>query len=207
VSQAELRLCVFGVEDGAGGGRVRPRVGPAAHQPVQHGEKHHPFESEPVPALLRQFADHRPAAGLIPQPLEHQARPDPKHRHRQRGFLARRFQHQGLRRKARPRTDQTFQLPTRCQRVEPAQGGDHLLAHLVAHPPALDDLQTNPPARLLLTEVHHPSVVRTDSPTGSQKQSKSAKTWHYIIVENPAAIPFISIAYGSASWQNCRRRV
>ena len=141
---------------------------------MQHSEKHHPFEVEPVPTLLRQFPDHGLAAGLVPQPFEHQARPEPAHRYRRR--RARRFQHQRLRRKAGPRAQQPLQLTARRQFVEPAQGGDHLLAHLVAVPSALDDLQINPPARLLLAEVHRPSVVRTDLPTDSPESTKISES-------------------------------
>ena len=55
---------------------IRGAVGAAHEQPVQHGEEHGAFQRKAVLALARQRRDHRPAAGLLPQPLEHQRRPD-----------------------------------------------------------------------------------------------------------------------------------
>ncbi len=83
----------------------------APHQPVQHGEEDRPLERELVPALPGQVFDHRPAAGLGPQALEHQGRPDPPDRRRR--VVLRRGQHHRERREARPRAQQPLQLPAR----------------------------------------------------------------------------------------------
>ena len=51
-------------------------VGAAHEQPVQHGEEHRPLQRKAMLAFARQLRDHRPAAGLLPEPFEHQRRPD-----------------------------------------------------------------------------------------------------------------------------------
>jgi hypothetical protein len=148
------------------GGQIRA----ATHQPVQHGQEDRPLEREPVPALLGHVVDHRPAAGLGPQALEHQGRPDPPD---QRGWIVLSPGHdQRARREARPRAHQPLQLPACLQCIEPAEGGDHSLADPAADPPALGDLEVDAAARGLLAEVHRRSnVERTQSPHASQKSS------------------------------------
>ena len=120
------------------------QVRAATHQPVQNGEEDRPLEREPVLALLGHVLDHRPAAGLGPQALEHQGRPDPPHRRRR--VVLRRAQHHRVRREARPRAHQPLQLAARRERVQAAEGGDHPLADLATHPPALGDLEIDPSA-------------------------------------------------------------
>jgi hypothetical protein len=51
-----------------------------------------------------------------------------------------------------------------------------VMAHLLADPPALDDLQINPPARLLLAEIHGSPVVRTYLYRREQKAIKISET-------------------------------
>ena len=107
-----------------------------------------------VLAFARQLRDHRPAAGLLPQPLEHQRRPDAADRNLDRGLIAGRAQHHGLGGKARARAHQPLQLAARLQLLETPERGDHLLTHLVAVAAALDDLQIGAPGRGLAAEVH-----------------------------------------------------
>jgi hypothetical protein len=83
-------------------------------------------------ALAHKLHNHRSAAGLLPQPLEHQRRPDPTHCDLDGGIIAGRAQHDGLGCKARARAHQPLQLAARLQLVETPERGDHLLAHLVA---------------------------------------------------------------------------
>jgi hypothetical protein len=106
------------------------------------------------PRLARQLCDHRAAAGLLPQPLEHQRRSDATDCDLDRRIIAGRAQHHGLGRKARTRAHQPFQLTARLQLVEAPERGDHLLAHLIAVAAALDDLQIGAPGRGLAAEVH-----------------------------------------------------
>ena len=64
---------------------IRRAVGAAGEQPVQHGEEHRALQRKTVLARAGEVLDHRPAAGLLPQPLEHQRRPDAARRARRRG--------------------------------------------------------------------------------------------------------------------------
>src|SRR5262249_28785901 len=63
-------------------------VGAAHEQPVQHREENSALQRKTVFAFARQLADHRAAAGLLPQPLEHQRRPDATDRNLDRGIIA-----------------------------------------------------------------------------------------------------------------------
>src|SRR5262249_26644245 len=51
-------------------------VGAADKQSVEHGEKNRPLQPKAVLARAAELLNHGPAAGLLPQPLEHQRRPD-----------------------------------------------------------------------------------------------------------------------------------
>ena len=119
-------------------------IGAAHEQPVQHREEHRAFQRKAVPAFARQLRDHRATAGLLPQPLEHQRRPDAADRNCHCSFIGR-AQHHGLRRKTRTRAQQSLQLAARLQLLETSERGDHLLTHLVAVAAALDDLQIGAP--------------------------------------------------------------
>ncbi len=77
-------------------------IGAAHEQPMQHREEHRAFQPKAVPAFARQLGDHRATAGLLPQPLEHQRRPDAADRNCHCSFIGR-AQHHGLRRKTRAR--------------------------------------------------------------------------------------------------------
>ena len=140
-------------------------VGAAHEQPVQHREEHRAFQRKAVLASARQLRDRRATTGLLPQPLEHQRRPDPAHSDLEGCVIAGRAQDHGLRRKARARTQQPLQLAAGLQLLETSQRRDHLLAHLVAIAAALDDLQIGAPGRGLAAEVHRElrMLVRTQS--------------------------------------------
>ena len=124
---------------------IRRSVGTAHEQPVQHRKEHRAFQGKAVLAFPRQLRNRRATAGLLPQPLEHQRRPDAADRNRRRGLIAGRAQHHGLGGKARARTHQTLQLAARLQLLETPERCDHLLTHLVAVAVALDDLQIGAP--------------------------------------------------------------
>lgn len=129
-------------------------VGAAHEQPVQHGQEHRALEREFVAALAGEIGDHRPAAGLLPEPFEHQRRPEAADRNLERGIIAGRAQHHGLGGEPRTRAQQPLQLAARLQLLETPERGDHLLTHLVALAAALDDLQIGAPGRGLAAEVH-----------------------------------------------------
>ena len=141
----------------------------AAHQPVQHGKENRPLERELVPPLRRHVVDHGATAGLGPQTLEHQGRAGPPHRRCR--VVLRRGHHHRSRREPCPRAHQPLQLPARLELIEAAEGGDHPLTDLAGDPPALGDLEIDPPARDLLAEVHaRLHVARTQS---RQRRRKS----------------------------------
>jgi hypothetical protein len=134
---------------------VGRQVRAAAHQPVQHGQEDRPFQRELMLACPRQFFDHRPTAGLGPQPLEHQGWPDPPDRRRR--VVLRRAQHHRLARKPRARAHQPLQLTARRKHVQAPEGGDHPLADLAADAPALGDLEVDTPTSDLPAEGHRRS--------------------------------------------------
>jgi hypothetical protein len=138
---------------------------------VQHGQQDRPLEREPVLALLGQVIDHRPAAGLGPQALEHQGRPDAPDRGAR--VVLRRGHHHRMGREARSGTHQPLQLPARLEGIQSAEGGDHPLVDLAADPPALGDLEIDASAGDLSAEVHaRPHVARTKSRHRRHKSSR-----------------------------------
>jgi hypothetical protein len=80
------------------------------------------------PALL----DDRPAPGLVPQPFEHESRPDAPHVSADCGSIVEGVDHDLLYGKARAGSKKSFQLPTLPQVLDTPEGGDHLLADLCA---------------------------------------------------------------------------
>src|SRR5574337_553130 len=146
-------------------------VGAAADEAVQHGQERRALQPELMLARPRQALDHAPAAGLLPQSLEGERRPDAARADRRRLAPVERVEHDRLLRKARPRAQQPLQLSARLQVLDPPERGDHLLADRRAIAPALDDLQIGAAARGLLAEIHggKPAAdsmpVRTDSVT------------------------------------------
>ena len=137
---------------------IRGAVGAAHEQPVQHGEENRPLQCELVPARAGEIGDHGAAAGLFPQPLEHQRWSDAADGNLDRGIIGGRAQHHSLGRKPRARAHQPLQLATRLQILEASQRRDHLLTHLVTLAPALHDLQIGASGRGLATKVHDASV-------------------------------------------------
>src|SRR5262249_2267721 len=166
-------------------------VGAAHEQPVQHSEEHRTLQREAVLAFARELRDHRPAAGLLPQPLEHQRWSDPMHGDLERRIVVGRAQHHGLGRKARARAHQPFQLAASLQRLETPERGDHLLAHLLAVAAALDDLQIGAPGRGLAAEGHggdSRAGAHTESRFDQEIKLNQLKTWHYTFAKTPPRI-------------------
>ena len=133
---------------------IRRAIGAAAEQPVQHGEEHRPLQRKAVLAPTGKFLDHGAAAGLLPQPLEHQSRPDASAGDPRRRVVIERTQHHRLFGKSRTGSQQPLQLAAGLEILVASQRGDHLLANLVALASALDDLQIGAPARRLAAKVH-----------------------------------------------------
>jgi hypothetical protein len=120
---------------------IRGAVGAAHEQAVQYGEEHRALQRELVPPRSGEIANHRAAAGLFPQPLEYQRRPDPADRNLDRRIIGYCAEHHGLGRKPRARTQQPFQLTADLQVLVPSQRRDYLLTNLVALAAALHNLQ------------------------------------------------------------------
>jgi hypothetical protein len=121
---------------------------------VQHGEETGALQREAEAACRRQIFDHRPAAGLLPEPLEGQRRADPAGgQHGRAARVEEREDHRALRH-AGGRAGQA---------IEVAPGVDLLLAAEVLDDPllgaatlahALDQVEVAVGADLLLTDVH-----------------------------------------------------
>jgi len=112
---------------------------------VQHGEEYRSLQRNAVLARTCQLLDDFATAGLLPQPLEQQRRPDASAGDLERRLLLRGRKHHRLGGKPRARSQQPLQLAARLQFLVTAERGDHLLANLVAVTPALDDLQIGAP--------------------------------------------------------------
>ena len=107
-----------------------------------------------MPAPACEAGDHFLATGLCPQTLEQQRRADATHGDRETRVLARGLQHHRLLRQAGAGTQHAIERSAGFEFVEPAQGSDHALAHLIADALALDDLQVDASLRLLAAEIH-----------------------------------------------------
>src|SRR5450631_4413000 len=82
---------------------------------MQHGEEDGAFESKPMLALARELLDDGPAPGLVPQPFEHESRPDTPHLSADCGSVVEGVDHDRLCGKARAGSKKSFQLPTLAQ--------------------------------------------------------------------------------------------
>jgi len=120
-------------------------VGAADKQSVEHGKKNRPLQPKAVLARAAELLNHGPAAGLLPQPLEHQRRPDAAAGDLHSAVVRDGREHQRLAGEARARSQQPLQLPAFLQLLVPSKRNDHLLAHLIAVAAALDDLQIGAP--------------------------------------------------------------
>ena len=125
-----------------------------------------------VLAFPRQLRNRRATAGLLPQPLEHQRRPDAADRNRRRGLIAGRAQDHRLGRKPRARTHQPLQLTARLQFLETPERCDHLLTHFIAVAAALDDLQTG-----AKSSIPTPSAGRSNPGFATRRTFASAWGW------------------------------
>ena len=103
------------------------------------GEEHRPLQCKAALCACPQAPQSPPAAGLIPQPLEHQRRPDPTHcdlgwRH----YCWPRSERMAFAAKRAPERTSCSSWPLACNSSKRASAGDHLLAHLIAVAAALD---------------------------------------------------------------------
>ena len=129
-------------------------VGSAGEQAMQHGEEDGAFERKPMLTLARELLDDGPAPGLLPQPFEHESRPDAPHVSVDCSPVVEGVDHDRLGGEARAGSQKPFQLPALAQILDAPERGDHLLADLRAFTAAFDDLEIGATAGGLLAEVH-----------------------------------------------------
>jgi hypothetical protein len=136
-------------------------VGSAGEQTMQHGEEDGALERKPMLALTRKLLDDGPTPGLLPQPLEHESRPNAPHVSADRSPVVDSVDHDGLGGKARAGSQKPFQLSALVQIFDTPERGDHLLADLRAFAAAFDDLEIGATARGLLAEVHGRLILQS----------------------------------------------
>ncbi len=126
----------------------------AAEKAMQHGQEDGAFEREPMLALTGELLDDGPAPGLLPQPFEHESRPDAPHVGGNRSPVVDGVDDDRLGGEARAGSQKSFQLSALAQVLDAPERGDYLLADLRAFAAAFDDLQIGATAGGLLAEVH-----------------------------------------------------
>ena len=128
---------------------------------MQDGEEDGPLDVELEAASLQQLLDHPLAAGLLPEPLEDEGRPDvPGGDGGELSFGVSRQHEDGLG-QARARDQEGIELAGLLELVEPPQGGDDVLSGSTVFPAVLDDLEVGAWAGLLGAEEHGALVVGT----------------------------------------------
>ncbi|MBV8400925.1 MAG: hypothetical protein JOZ17_19660 [Acetobacteraceae bacterium] len=116
-------------------------IAAAGKQPMEHRQVEGPFEVKLEAPPLEQRAQGLRDAAVVPQAAEDQVGPDSAHGHRL-GFTGRMgIQHRQALALAHPRAHQPIQLAALLQQIQPAQGGNDLLADFLPFPDALGDLE------------------------------------------------------------------
>src|SRR4051812_9661197 len=117
-------------------------VGARDHDPVQDGGEDRPLDRKGEGAAGEQLLDHRPAAGLLPQPAEDQGCADPACLQPRLVLgVAEGGEQQGLLAEPGAGGEESGEAARGGQLVEAAKGGDDLLADGAALAAVLDDLQ------------------------------------------------------------------
>jgi hypothetical protein len=114
------------------------------------------------PAALQHLLQHRPAAGLLPQPGEQQRRPDPLGRQLRPGLaILQSRQEHDLIAEAGAGGQERSQRALAGELIGPANRGDDILPRPAVLPAALDNLQVAARPGLLEAEIHAPLPERT----------------------------------------------
>jgi hypothetical protein len=121
---------------------------------MQNGEEHRALQRKIMPARIGEVFDDLPAAGLLPQALKDERRPNAPRRTRCDTAGGDGVDDNRLGGEARARTQQALQLAALAQVLDAAEGGDDLLAHRGAFAAAFDDLKIGAAAGGLLAEIH-----------------------------------------------------
>src|SRR5208337_1062609 len=157
----------------------------------QNGEEHRALQRKIMPARIGEVFDDLPAAGLLPQALKDERRPNAPRRTRCDTARGDGVDDNRLGGEARARTQQALQLPARLQILDAAERGDDLLAHRGAFATAFNDLEIGAAGGGLLAEIHGaepwerlmrgPHII---SKKHRASQTKSKTTWHYIFAKS-----------------------
>src|SRR5665811_1515821 len=123
-------------------------------QAMQYGEEDSAFERKPILSFTGELLDNAPASGLLPQPFEHESRPDAPYVGGDCSAVVDRVDDNCLGGETRAGSQKPLQLSTLAQLLDTPERGDHLLTDLRAVAVAFDDLQIGATAGGFLAEVH-----------------------------------------------------
>jgi hypothetical protein len=121
---------------------------------MQHGEEDGAFERKPILSFTGELLDNAPASGLLPQPFEHESRPDAPYVGGDCSAVVDRVDDNCLCGETRAGSQKPLQLSALAQLLDTPERDDHLLTDLRAVAVAFDDLQIGAPAGGFLAEVH-----------------------------------------------------
>ena len=164
-------------------------VGAGDEEPVQDGGEDGALDLELETAPGEQVLDHRPAAGLLPQPLEQQGAASATGGQAQPlGIPLKGGEQHGLAAEAGAGGEQAGQRAGGGEFVGAAEGGDDVLAVRAVLPTVLHDLQVGAGPGGLEAEEHgrreeHHERARF----ASIKRMPRDQTWHHIFSCTPAA--------------------
>jgi hypothetical protein len=143
---------------------------------VQHGQEAGALQREAEASLGGQVLDHRAAAGLTPQPLERQRRPDaPGGQNRRAVLVDQREDHRTLRQPG-CRTGQTVEVTLELDLFLAPQVLDDALLGAAPFAHALDQVEVAVGADLLLADEH----VAKQHAKCREGQAQSAVQRHYL---------------------------
>src|SRR6185437_3109001 len=136
-------------------------VAAGGEEAVQHGQEDRPLDVALEAAAVEQSLDDPPAAGLSPEPLEDEGRPDASGSDGGQSPLGMgREQEDGVG-QAGARGEQGIELAGLLELVEPSEGCEDPLAWSSALPAVLDDLEVGAWSGGLGAEEHGALVVGT----------------------------------------------
>ena len=128
---------------------------------VEHREEDGPLDIEREAASFQQLLDDPLTAGLTPESLEHEDRPDVPSGDRGELSLGVRRQEEDIAAVSSARDQEGVKMAGLLELVEPAQGGDDALPRPPIFPAVLDDLEVGAWSGGLGSEEHGALVVET----------------------------------------------
>src|ERR1700741_2108892 len=116
-------------------------IAAAGKKPMQHGQINGPLNVKVVAASLEQRLNHLLNSAFFPEPPKDQVRPDPLYRDSLSLSGGMRIDQGKLFAMTQPRAYQRLKPPAGLEFIEPAQGAEDLLTHLLVLTDAVDDLE------------------------------------------------------------------